>query len=81
MKEDAAGSREEPGCLRFDLLQDITDPTRFIFYEVYKNGDDAIDFHKNTPHYAKWTAFKETKPNPVESQTVTKLNAIDFTSK
>ena len=35
IKVDAIGSREEPGCLRFDVLQDMANPCRFFFYEAY----------------------------------------------
>lgn len=35
MHADAKGSREEPGCLRFDLLKDEKDPNKFYFYEVH----------------------------------------------
>lgn len=34
MKQDAEGSRTEPGCLRFDVMQDETNPCKFVFYEV-----------------------------------------------
>ena len=46
-------SISEPGNLRFDLLQDPEDPTRFIFYEAYCNEHDAA-LHKQTIHYAAW---------------------------
>jgi autoinducer 2-degrading protein len=39
------GSRAEPGCLRFDVLQDKTQSNKFTFYEVYTSSE-AIDFHK-----------------------------------
>ena len=29
--------KDEPGCLRFDLIQDRDDPNRFYFYEVYRD--------------------------------------------
>ena len=41
------GSREEPGCLRFDLL-DHGDGT-YSFYEIYKDAA-AMDHHKTLPH-------------------------------
>ena len=47
LKIDVEGSREEEGCLRFDLLQDNDDPNKFVFYEVYKD-QAAADFHKVT---------------------------------
>ena len=34
MEIDAAGSRLEPGCLRFDLLEDAENPLKFTFYEA-----------------------------------------------
>lgn len=43
----------EPGIIRFDILQQKADPTRFILYEVYKSSADA-DLHKSTSHYLKW---------------------------
>ena len=47
------GSVHEPGNFRFDVLQSIDDPTRFVLYESYGNEGDAKD-HKGTPHYAAW---------------------------
>ena len=44
------GSIQEPGNLRFDVLQDPTIPTRFFIYEAYQN-DEAVLAHKQTPHY------------------------------
>ena len=36
MIDDAKGSVEnEPGCLRFDVIQDGADPNRIWLYEVY----------------------------------------------
>src|SRR5207247_11370866 len=45
--------RDEPGCLRFDVLQDQTDPNHFFFYEVYRD-DKALEAHRAAPHYARW---------------------------
>lgn len=46
-------SVREPGCLRFDFLQDPEDPARFMFYEAYRSEQDAA-LHKQTLHYAAW---------------------------
>jgi autoinducer 2-degrading protein len=46
--------RDEPGCLRFDVLEDESDPDHFFFYEVYTDAA-AIDAHRAAPHYARWT--------------------------
>jgi quinol monooxygenase YgiN len=73
---DAIGSRLEPGCLRFDVLRDQTDSNKFTFFEVYETPS-AIDFHKGTSHFKAWSDFKAT--GGVKSQSVDKLNAINFT--
>ena len=46
-------SVQEPGNLRFDILQDADDATRFILYEAYRSGADAAA-HKQTAHYLAW---------------------------
>lgn len=46
-------SVREPGNLRFDVLQDPADPTRFILYEAYASAAAAAA-HKETAHYAAW---------------------------
>jgi quinol monooxygenase YgiN len=45
--------RDEPGCLRFDVLSDNADPNHFFFYEVY-DDQAAFDAHTQAPHYARW---------------------------
>ncbi|NJD07226.1 MAG: antibiotic biosynthesis monooxygenase [Methylococcaceae bacterium] len=48
-----AASVLEPGNRRFDVLQDPTEPGRFILYEAYATAEDAAA-HKQTPHYLAW---------------------------
>lgn len=52
-RENHLGSVSEPGNLRFDILQDPSDPGKFILYEVYQTEQDAVK-HKETQHYLKW---------------------------
>jgi quinol monooxygenase YgiN len=51
--ENASNSVKEPGVVRFDLLQQIDDPTRFTLFEVYRNPDGHAA-HRETAHYARW---------------------------
>ena len=51
--ENARNSIREPGVARFDVIQRIDDPTRFILIEVYRTMDDP-GRHKETVHYARW---------------------------
>ena len=54
MLEDAQGSvRDEPGCLRFDVIQDGGDANRIWLYEVYRD-EAAFQSHTQTPHLIKW---------------------------
>lgn len=46
-------SVREPGNVRFDVLQDPEDPTRFILYEAYADSS-AAGAHKETDHYRTW---------------------------
>jgi quinol monooxygenase YgiN len=50
---NARASVEEPGVARFDVVQDLEDPTRFVLVEVYRSAD-APAAHKATAHYARW---------------------------
>jgi autoinducer 2-degrading protein len=50
---NAEASRREPGVVRFDLLSDREDSTRFVLVEVYRDAAAAAA-HKETAHYASW---------------------------
>jgi quinol monooxygenase YgiN len=50
---NARASVQEPGIARFDVVQQIDDPTRFVLVEAYRTPD-APDAHKQTAHYAAW---------------------------
>ena len=52
--EDARGSQhDEPGCLRFDVVQDEADPNRVYFYEIYRD-EAAFEAHVKAPHFPAW---------------------------
>jgi (4S)-4-hydroxy-5-phosphonooxypentane-2,3-dione isomerase len=51
--ENARNSVQEPGIARFDVLQDASDPTRFVLMEAYRSAD-APAAHRETAHYLKW---------------------------
>lgn len=46
-------SVKEPGNLRFDVLQDDSDPAKFVLYEAYES-EEASAAHKKTAHYLAW---------------------------
>ncbi len=51
--KNASQSIQEAGIARFDVVQQLDDPTRFVLVEVYKT-DDAPAAHKETAHYLQW---------------------------
>lgn len=52
-EENARSSREEPGVVRFDVLNDRDDSCRVLLVEVYRN-EAAAAAHKETAHYQRW---------------------------
>ena len=52
-EDNAAHSRLEPGVVRFDVLRQQQDPTRFALVEVYRD-QTAVAAHKTTAHYLRW---------------------------
>ena len=53
--ENARSSVQEPGVARFDIIQQVDDPRRFMLIEVYRTPD-APAKHKQTAHYARWSS-------------------------
>jgi len=51
--ENHIESVKEKGNLRFDVLQDSSDPAKFVLYEAYESEEYA-QAHKQTPHYISW---------------------------
>jgi (4S)-4-hydroxy-5-phosphonooxypentane-2,3-dione isomerase len=43
----------ELGVLRFDVLQQQDDSTRFVLVEIYRDAA-AVTAHKDTSHYPVW---------------------------
>jgi (4S)-4-hydroxy-5-phosphonooxypentane-2,3-dione isomerase len=51
--ENARNSVEEPGCTRFEIMQQADDPTRFVLVEAYRTPE-AHASHRETAHYPVW---------------------------
>ena len=66
IEADALGSEnDEPGCMRFNVLQDEKDENVYYFYEAYKD-QAALEAHRAAPHYAIWRAAADTLDGPTE---------------
>jgi len=51
--ENAKESILESGIVRFDVVQQHDDPTKFVLIEVYRTFEDTAK-HKLTEHYMRW---------------------------
>jgi (4S)-4-hydroxy-5-phosphonooxypentane-2,3-dione isomerase len=70
--------RDEPGCHRFDVLQDNADPNHFYFYEVY-DDEAAFEAHGRTPHLARWReASQRVLAEPSDARRCTILYPHDY---
>jgi (4S)-4-hydroxy-5-phosphonooxypentane-2,3-dione isomerase len=56
--ENARNSLHESGIARFDVLQQVDDPSHFELIEIYHTQEDAAK-HKETAHYNKWRELAE----------------------
>ena len=66
------GTVKEPGNLRFDVLQCVDDPSRFLLYEAFESTE-AVKAHRETSHYFAWrdkVAPWMAKPREAVSYTV-----------
>jgi len=71
--ENARNSAREPGVVRFDVVQQEDDPTRFLLVEIYRAAEDP-GRHKETAHYATWRQAVE--PMMAEPRRSVKYRAL-----
>ena len=74
-RANSAASLEEPGVARFDVVQAVDDPTRFVLVEAYRS-DEAAAAHKETAHYATWR--DAVAPLMAEPRSSTRYRAIAY---
>lgn len=48
-----AATRQEPGCLHYDLNVSVTDENQVVFVEQWKSRDD-LGLHFERPHMKTW---------------------------
>jgi autoinducer 2-degrading protein len=45
-------------CLRFDIMQSVEDPTKFMLQEVFRSRQASAS-HKGEPHYEIWRSRRD----------------------
>jgi len=74
--QNAEASRGEEGCMRFDVLQQADDETRFTFIEIFKSKEDGAK-HLETNNFKKW--LEEAVPLMVEPRTRVIYQGVSIT--
>ncbi len=65
-------TRSEIGCIKYDLHQDLDDPSVFMFYEIWATKEAWIA-HDSTPHI---NAFRKAIEGMVHSIDFNKLTLL-----
>jgi quinol monooxygenase YgiN len=68
-------TRNEPGCMAYELHKDPENPAKFMFYEKFKN-QAALDLHLDSPHFKRFMAYRQSGVDPVATAMVTRWTAI-----
>ena len=69
-----APTRQEAGCLAYELHRDPENAKKFMFYEQFTD-QAALDAHIDAPYFKKFLDYRE-QDDPVLSQTVTRWSKL-----
>ena len=65
MRAYAAVCVAEPGCVRYEVLQDLAEPTVVCLVEVFRDAE-AFAAHQRSEHHDRWMArsagWREVSP-------------------
>ena len=75
LKNAELSVQRDPGCVRFDVLQQQDEPTRWVLYEVYDKEQAWVD-HRASAHFL---AFMEVGNRAILTREATKLTGINVT--
>lgn len=67
-------TRNEAGCIRYDLHQYNFDATKFCFYEIWETKGN-LDDHSVSPHVK---AFQSETATMIKSAVLSELTALDL---
>jgi len=73
-----APTRQEPGCLAYDLHQSTTDQTEFMFYETWAS-QEALDAHATSTAEHRLTLRRELADVLEERTRLTYWRRVDST--
>jgi autoinducer 2-degrading protein len=53
MRVCAEKSNQEPGCIRYEVMQDTADPTLMLLFQVFRDAA-AYQVHQDSEHHRVW---------------------------
>lgn len=68
-----APTRNEKGCIKYDLHQDNQDPAQFVFYETWESAA-CLENHMSTDHYKNYVS---SVANLIKEKVVNKMTRIE----
>jgi len=69
-------TRNEPGCIAYELHRDPRNEGRFMFYEKFAS-EAALEAHRAAPHFQSFVKYRSSaSPDPVAKSEATLWRAI-----
>jgi autoinducer 2-degrading protein len=59
----AEKTNREPGCIRYEVLQDVDDPTAFCLFQVFED-EAAYQAHQDAEHHRVWIQLSGSWRDP-----------------
>ncbi|MEL6675942.1 MAG: putative quinol monooxygenase [Bacteroidota bacterium] len=68
-----APTRQEAGCINYDLHQDLEDPTHFVFYENWESAEHLLA-HSKSAHIE---AYRVATKGMITDFKLRRMNAVN----
>ncbi len=56
MRVCAEKTNKEPGCIRYEVMQDESDPTLMLLFQIFRDAG-AYQAHQDAQHHRDWSAM------------------------
>ncbi len=69
-------TRQEPGCLDYQLHRDPENRLKFLYYERFAS-QAALDAHLASPHFQAFLKYRDANPGLIPVTNVTRWRRVD----
>ena len=63
MRVCAEATNKEPGCIRYEVLQDVDDPSIMLLVQVFED-ESAYQVHQDAEHHRVWIEMSGSWRDP-----------------